>query len=196
MTLAKQGFNVVQNTDTTIFAELAEHPDREERYAASMTWNSRGIGLEPDYVLKGFDWSSVEDGIVVDIGGSHASLSIAIAQNFPAQRCIVQDKIEVVGCGRGTTPAKLADRVTFTAHDFFTEQPIKNAGIYILRWILHDWSDLYAMQILQALIPALTDGAKILVVEHVLPEPGAVSKYQERGFRYGPFGYLVSRISS
>ncbi|KAL8805329.1 MAG: hypothetical protein Q9182_002003 [Xanthomendoza sp. 2 TL-2023] len=69
------------------------------------------------------------------------------------------------------------------AHDFFQEQPIKGAEIYTLRWILHDWSDKYAARILRALIPALKPGAKVLVLESVLPAPGELSAYQEKAYR-------------
>lgn len=135
------------------------------------------------YVLNSFDWTSLSNGLVVDVGGSHGSLSIAIAQSFPTLRFIVQDKAEVVELGREMLPANVRDRVSFMSHDFFTEQPVKNADVYALRWILHDWSDKYAVRILQALIPALKPGARILVIEQVLPEPGTASRYQEKTFR-------------
>ena len=68
-------------------------------------------------------------------------------------------------------------------HDFFTEQPIKSADVYLLRWILHDWSDAYALKILRALVPALKPGARLCICEQVLPEPGALSPYQARSLR-------------
>ena len=139
--------------------------------------------MEPSHILNGFGWDSIGKGTVVDVGGSHGSLSIAIAQKFPPLHCIVQDKPEVVKLGQESLPAHLVDRVSFMGHDFFTEQPVKNADIYVLRWILHDWSDKYATRILQALVPALKEGAKVVVVELVMPGPGAVSSYQEKAFR-------------
>ncbi|KAI4195359.1 MAG: hypothetical protein LQ350_007228 [Teloschistes chrysophthalmus] len=69
------------------------------------------------------------------------------------------------------------------AHDFFDEQPVRYAQVYILRWILHDWSDKYASQILKALVPALRARSKVLMLEQIMPEPGAWSAYQERAYR-------------
>jgi 6-hydroxytryprostatin B O-methyltransferase len=60
----------------------------------------------------------------------------------------------------------------FVSHDFYTPQTTK-ADIYILRHILHDWADGDVVRILQNLLPALTDGARVLVSEGVVPEPPA-----------------------
>ena len=166
-----------------MFQELSKYPEREARYAAAMTWFSSGQGLEPAHVIKGFDWAGLKKGVVVDIGGSHGSISIALVQKFPSLHCIVQDRPAVAKLGREKLPSELTDRVSFMEHDFFTEQPVKHADVYFLRWILHDWSDTYAIQILRALIPALRPGAKIVICEMVLPEPGTVSIYQDRAFR-------------
>ena len=148
-----------------------------------MTYLAAGPGLEHRHILNGHDWASLGEGTVIDVGGSHGSLSIAIAQKFPLLRCIVQDRPEVIQVGQEKLPLDVRGRVDFMAHDFFKEQPIKNAGLYILRWVLHDWSDKYAARILRRLVPALKTGAKVLILEQVLPGPGQLSKYQEKIYR-------------
>lgn len=67
------------------------------------------------------------------------------------------------------------------AHDFFTEQPVKGADVFLLRCILHDWSDKYAIKILRALVPALKPDVRIIVNEAVVPEPAAFSHPLTRG---------------
>ena len=148
-----------------------------------MTLSSTGPGLEASHILDGFDWPTIGNGSVVDIGGSHGSLSIAIAQKYPNVSFVVQDRAAVAREGRAKLPSELTNRVSFMAHDFFNDQPVLDADVYMLRWVLHDWSDKYAVRILQALKPALKDGAKIIIMEHVLSEPGSVPAYQERGLR-------------
>jgi len=69
------------------------------------------------------------------------------------------------------------------AHDFLTEQPVKNADVYFFRWIFHNWSDKYSIQILRALIPALKPGARVVINDNVLPEPGVLSLWQETRLR-------------
>lgn len=66
----------------------------------------------------------------------------------------------------------LQQRVIFAAHDFFTPQP-SVADIYIFRHILHDWSDADSVRILKALVPALKDGARVMISEGIVPEPPA-----------------------
>lgn len=174
-----------------MFEEVSKTSDREKRYASAMTFFSTGPGLEVSHVLNGFDWASIGKGKVVDVGGSHGSLSIAIARRYPDITLVVQDRPPTVREGLANLPPELADRMTFMTHDFFKEQPILHADVYVLRWILHDWSDKYAIRILQALKPALKDGANIVIVEHVLPGPGSVPAYQERGLRSDSFPWRI-----
>ncbi|KAL9615670.1 MAG: hypothetical protein Q9204_008699 [Flavoplaca sp. TL-2023a] len=54
------------------------------------------------------------------------------------------------------------------AHDFFHENPVKGADIYWLRGILHDWSDGYCIQILQAIKAAMNPESKILICDPVM----------------------------
>ena len=64
-------------------------------------------------------------------------------------------------------------------HNFFTEQPVKGAEVYF-RWILHDWSDEYALRILQSLVPAMQNGCRIIFYEVLLtddPETRWTEKY-------------------
>ena len=69
------------------------------------------------------------------------------------------------------------------SHDFFTQQPVKNADVYLIRWCLHNWSDEYSIKILRALIPALKPGARVLVNDGVLPEPNTIDPWDEKIMR-------------
>lgn len=79
-------------------------------------------------------------------------------------------------------PAELESRVTLTTHSFFDPQPV-SAQVYLFRWIFHNWSDAYAIKILQALIPAMKPGAKVLICDGILPEPGSVGGMEEKSIR-------------
>ena len=103
---------------------------------------------------------------------------------FPDLQFIVQDfEAVALASGASDVPSGLKDRVEFMSHDFMTEQPVKNADVYLFRWILHNWSDLYFIRILRNLIPALKKGAVILVNDFVLPEPGTLGLWQEERIR-------------
>jgi hypothetical protein len=71
------------------------------------------------------------------------------------------------------------------AHDFFEPQTVV-ADIYLLRWILHNWSDKHCVRILRALTPALKPGARIVINEDVRPSFGSAvpSRWREEKMRY------------
>lgn len=62
----------------------------------------------------------------------------------------------------------VASRISFQAHDFFTPQTI-SASAYIFRYIFHDWSDKYVVQIIRQLVPVLKPGTHIVLFDAVLP---------------------------
>ncbi|MCJ1316072.1 hypothetical protein MMC15_001392 [Xylographa vitiligo] len=174
------GFSLANDTTDPMFVELAKDPARAQRFANAMTFFTMKPGYESKYVVEGYDWAAIGKGLLVDIGGSHGIHSIAIAEHFPDIRCIVQDRPDMIATAE--VPPALKGRFEFVPHDFFTEQPTC-ADVFLLRWILHDWSDKYAIRILKSLVPALRHGAKIVVVEVCLPEPGTLILSQERQAR-------------
>lgn len=162
-----------------MFTELSKFPIRAKRFRDTMDAMSKRDGYEPDSLFNAFPWSSIDPKTFVDVGGSTGKMSVFLAERLKSLRCIVQDLPEVIAGSDSTPPAHVASRVKFMAHDFFTEQPVKGADVYFLRWILHDWSDKYCLKILRSLVPALKNGARIIVGDMLVPKPGALSKYQE-----------------
>ncbi len=108
-----------------------------------------------------------------------------LAREYPnINKFVVQDLPEVVSSAK--VPEGLEDRIEFMAHSFLEPQPIV-ADVYILRFILHDWPDKYAVKILKNLIPALKQkpNARIVLMETLLPAPGEDGLFKEklqRGF--------------
>ena len=139
-------------------------------------------GFETSHVLSGFDWSLLpEKSTVVDVGGSHGVACFEIARQHPSLQFIVQDREEIIKAAK--VPDNLQSQIKFVAYDFFQEQPVKGADVYFYRWIFHNWSDKYCQKICRALIPALKPGARLLIQEILLPEPGELSALQEREAR-------------
>jgi hypothetical protein len=56
-----------------------------------------------------------------------------------------------------------------TVHDFFAPQPVKNADVFLLRQIVHDWPDDAAIKILAQLREAATPKTKLVIVDQVIP---------------------------
>jgi hypothetical protein len=169
-----------------MFEFFEEHPERMRTFKDAMSFLQTFPGLENSYVLNGFDWASPGKATIVDVGGSHGLVSIDLAKAFPDLHFVVQDLPKVIEDAKTKVPAELADRVTFMAHDFFKEQPVKDADIYYFRWILHDWSDKYCIKILKALIPALKPGARIVLSERCLELPCTLPLRKEKWNRCVP----------
>ncbi|KAL9592948.1 MAG: hypothetical protein Q9219_007705 [cf. Caloplaca sp. 3 TL-2023] len=173
------GFSYANNTENAVFAELAQYPSRARRFANAMSMIINEEGYEASHILKAYDWSPAHPLLFVDIGGSQGDVSIALASEVRSIKCIVQDFPAVVAEGRAKLPKYLVENVSFMEHDFFTEQPVKEADIYFFRWIFHDWSDKYCVRLLQALIPALKEGARIIISDWIMPPPGVIGRYNE-----------------
>lgn len=76
-------------------------------------------------------------------------------------------------------------------HDFLTGQPVHGADVYFFRAVLHNWSDKYAVRILQNIVPALRPGSKVVIQDSVIPEPENVAKPKEAMLRTGTMGMHV-----
>ena len=60
---------------------------------------------------------------------------------------------------------------------------MKDADVYLLRMIIHDWADSDAMRILKALAEVLKEGSRIIIMDMVLPTPGTSSQTLEAALR-------------
>lgn len=93
---------------------------------------------------------------------------MAIAEKFPDLKFVVQD-LHTEG---NPVPEPLKERITFMDHDMLNPQPVKDADVYFWRNVFHNHPDPSVVKALQSLIPALKSGAKIVVQDFGLADPG------------------------
>lgn len=149
-----------------IFDYLGEHAEHAEIFDAAMTAIH---GRETQSTLDAYDFSGIH--VLADIGGGNASNLIAILQHYSEMRGILFDLPHVVERARPKIEAAgVADRCEVVGGSFFDSIPVE-ADAYFLRHIIHDWDDEKAGLILRNIRPSMPGGARVLVVEHVLP-PG------------------------
>lgn len=177
------GFALAFNTDVPMFDVVSRDPERAQQMAGAMSFMHSGQTYSPRHIAEHFEWGAAAKGILVDIGGGRGSVAMEIAQHLPEIKCVVQDLPDVIQGAEVPEDLKRGERLRFMAHDFFQEQPVKGADVYLLRWVLHDWSDKYAVKILRNLIPALKKGARVLISDLCVPPPCVLSPYQERSAR-------------
>ena len=149
-----------------IFDYLGEHPEQAEVFDAAMTSIH---GRETKAMLDAYDLSGV--GVLADIGGGNGTNLVGILGRHPGMRGMLFDLPHVVGrAGANLGAAGVSDRCKVVGGDFFGAIPVE-ADAYFLRHIVHDWDDERAGLILRNVRRAMPEGARLLVVEHVLP-PG------------------------
>ena len=131
---------------------------------------------------------------MVDVGGGHGQTCVALAEKYQDLSFVVQDLPNVIqsrSSGGETEGEGVGERIRFMEHDFFVEQPVRDADVYLLRKIIQDWDDEHALRILKALRPALRKGARVVVQDTFMPAPGKVPLWTERRLRYEPFAVCL-----
>ncbi|KAF2211539.1 hypothetical protein CERZMDRAFT_43330 [Cercospora zeae-maydis SCOH1-5] len=191
-TVAKDqtAFNLGMDVKVPFFDHLRQTPEMKDAFAAYMrnVTSNETWGLQ--HAVSGFDWASLPPGAkVVDVGGSLGHGSIAIAKQHPHLSFIVQDLPETIAGARkgmaedGKIDDSVKSRIQYMEHDFFGEQPVKDADVYFLRMICHDWPDNEAKVILSQIRAAMKPGAQIVIMDTILPQPGTISVLQEQQLR-------------
>ncbi|KAH6904164.1 hypothetical protein BKA70DRAFT_1565905 [Coprinopsis sp. MPI-PUGE-AT-0042] len=167
---------------------------RLERFGKAMS--GTGSWEAPGAIFNALDWTNLPRGsIIVDVGGGIGSTSMLLASAFSSSegedlglKFIIQDRSVVVEMGekawREKCPEFLDSGIaSFQVHDFFTPQPIRNASIFLLRVVLHDWPDDHARRILAHLREAAAPDTKLLLADFVLPLACAETLSNDSGLR-------------
>ena len=142
------------------FEYMKTHPDEARLFDAVMA-------NQPDdrlgAIAAAYDFSGAS--LIVDIGGGNGALLRAILTRYPGPRGLVFDRDDVVGAI--SIDDRCGDRIQVESGDFFERTP-PAADLYLLSWILHDWSDDQCLRILRNCRRAMRTGTRLLVVERVL----------------------------
>jgi hypothetical protein len=148
-----------------VFEYLAQHPDEAARFSETMV----GIhGGEPPAVAAAYDFASF--GTIVDVGGATGHMLAHVLTRYQQPRGILFDRPHVVRDAPGLLRQHgVADRVTIAEGSFFEAVP-EGGDAYILSHIIHDWTEAQCHTILGNCRRAMKAGAKLLIVEFVLPE--------------------------
>jgi SAM-dependent methyltransferase len=145
---------------------LGSHPAASHNFHDSM-----GEEKAPD-ALATCDLSDAR--VIVDIGGGNGALLIEALAAAPATARGVllelPDALRVAA--EKLAEAGLADRVDLVPGSFFDQVPV-GGDVYVLSRVLHNWTDEKASRVLARVRDAMTDGARLLVLEDLLPESGA-----------------------
>jgi hypothetical protein len=150
-----------------VFDYFAEHPAQAETFHKAMTNGSTGAGRS---VVAAYDFTGIKR--LADVGGGHGVLIATILQRYPDMRGVLFDLPEVVD---GIPEARLQEcggRLTVEAGSFFERVP-EGCDAYLMKSIIHDWSDAHATRILENIRAKLPHDGRVLLCELVVTDdPG------------------------
>jgi len=148
-----------------LFEHLAQHPEQAAQFSESMV----GIhGGEPPTVAAAYDFSPFAS--IVDVGGATGNMLAHILARHPQPRGVLFDLPHVVTEAPALLRARgVEGRVSIERGSFFEHVPA-GGDAYVMSHIIHDWNEQQCLTILGNCRKAMKPGAKLLIVEFVLPE--------------------------
>ena len=140
---------------------LADNPEASRIFDEAMTGKAHG---QIAGILNSYDFSPFRT--IADIGGGVGHLLNAVLKSTPNVKGILFDQPHVVA------RAAPSDRLAVQGGDFFKDAlPVADA--YTIMQVIHDWSDEESVSILSAIRRSAPAGAKLLLIEAILPESPA-----------------------
>lgn len=108
---------------------------------------------------------------IVDVGGGNGSFLAGILAANPSTSGVLFDQTHVIAGARKVLElAGVVSQCEVIGGSFFDRVP-PGADAYILKFILHDWTDEQAVAILRTCRRAMTRDGKLLVIERVVAPP-------------------------
>ncbi|KAF8891932.1 O-methyltransferase-domain-containing protein [Gymnopilus junonius] len=190
-------FNKAFQVDVSLF-DWYNQPEQAARLRRFLTAMQGTDRLQADDgLLKAIEWAELPSGsIIVDVGGGWGNASLPVAVQNPHLRFVIQDKVDLVAAGQAAWETQLgqpvsSDRVSFQVHNFFASQPITGASIFILKHVLHAFSNSYAVKILKNLRAAAAPSSQLLIIDSIIPPFCSVQDNESPFLEYDPVAEMV-----
>ena len=119
--------------------------------------------------LDRYDFSKIHH--LCDIGGGQGHLLSNLLVKYPQMKGTVFELESVTKKKELLLAPKLGvkERCSYVDGDMFSEVP--SADAYMMKMILHDWSDQECVKILSNIYISSPEHAKVLIAEHLVPGP-------------------------
>ncbi|KAB2579145.1 O-methyltransferase bik3 [Lasiodiplodia theobromae] len=175
-------YNAAYGTEVTFPDALRRNPKIARDFGGFLRATQRIYANDVQHVLDGFDWGSLSNAKVVDIGSSSAQMSIRLCEAFDRLQLVVHSQARSsaqIKAELEVAPSQIASRIAIEVNEGPMLKYGGAADVFVLRHMLHHMSEEAAVGLLGALAACLSPGGTILIVDLVLPQPGAVGTYEE-----------------
>jgi SAM-dependent methyltransferase len=151
-----------------LFEHLRSHPEHRALFNAAMAEQSRATS---EVLAHYYDFSRARQ--IVDVGGGNGAFLSAVLRANPELTGVVYDQPYLAeDAERQLASAGLADRCGFLPGDFLDSVPA-GADLYLMKGILHNWTDDDARAILANCRRAMDARGRLLLVDWVVPTGNA-----------------------
>jgi len=159
----------VREFGTQLFDYIPQNSEYSAVFNQAMSSYS---GAHTQWVLEALDdYDFSQFSHLCDVGGGHGHLICNILQKNTHLLGAVLELENTIKDKEALWANKmgLSERCAYLAGNMFDKVP--KADAYMMKMILHDWSDEESIQILSNISRASQSGSRVFVVEHIVPEP-------------------------
>jgi O-methyltransferase/methyltransferase family protein len=151
----------VEALGCSVFEYFEHHPEEAQVFTAAMADLSTPVIREAVSII---DVKEAE--LAIDVGGANGAFVIELVSRNPRLAGGVLDLAHVVPAVAEEAERRgLTQRVSAIEGNFF--QHVPPADIYLLKFVLHDWSDESCTHLLDNIRRSMNPGARVFIVEMV-----------------------------
>ena len=144
----------------SVWEHFEKHPEEGARFAAAMR---ELTAIDVASLARAYPWP--RRGVICDVAGGIGTLLAEILKRRRRARGILIESPGVLKeAERFLGERGLSRRVAHASGDLFGELEA-HADVYVLKWILHDWSDDACVQILANLRATMRPGARVVSID-------------------------------
>jgi len=146
---------------------LPKHPESEALFSEYM---SEATSAQTPLILGAYPWP--HQGVVADIGGGNGHLLRALMSKASEISGVLFDLPSTIATAKKFWPdgdVMHSGRVSYIAGNFFDSVNV-TADVYVLKWILHDWSDEKSITILSNIGKSADASSVVIVIDMLVPD--------------------------
>ncbi|MDP8931832.1 MAG: methyltransferase, partial [Actinomycetota bacterium] len=147
------------------FDRLEHNPEEAAVFNAAMVELTR---LSARSVVEAYDFDGLTR--IVDVGGGYGELLAVILAAHPGAQGVLFDLSHAIEMAAPhLQQAGVAERCELVTGSFFDSVP-SGGDAYVLKSVIHDWDDERSRVILDNCRRAMGSGARLLLVERIVPD--------------------------